>query len=143
MDDSIPAPADQLSYERAAAPWPLRWRTPGTVATGLLLAALLAACGSSSSSPPSSRAELKQTCQQVEAALSDGPDPEADPVGYAQAQIFPLRQIRTSDAKLRQAIDMLASAYEAFSSSHGAGHAKSAVTSASKAIEIICPGAAA
>lgn len=146
MDGRIPATAEQLSCERAAAPWPLRWRAPGTVAMALLLAALLAACGSSALSTPSlvfSRAEVKQACQQVEAVLSDGPDSEADPVGYAQAQILPLRQIRTSDAKLRQAIDTLASAYAAFSSSHGAGQAKSAVTSASKAIDVICPGVAA
>jgi hypothetical protein len=120
-----------------------RWRALGAVATAPLLAALLAACGSSSAPSASSRAEVKQTCRQVEAALSDGPDPEADPVGYAQAQILPLRQIRTSDGMLRQAIDMLASAYAAFSSSHGASHAKRAVTSASKAINVICPGVAA
>ncbi len=43
--------------------------------------------------PPARRS--KQTCKQVEAVLSDGPDPEADPVGYAQAQILPLREIHT------------------------------------------------
>ena len=39
--------------------------------------------------------------------LSNGPDPDADPVGYAQAQILPLREIDTSDANLHQAIDAL------------------------------------
>jgi hypothetical protein len=114
-----------------------RWRAPGAVAAVLLAATVvLAACRSSSS-----RAEVKQTCQQVEAVLSDGPEPQADPVGYAQAQILPLHQIHTSDGKLRQAIDKLASAYEAFSSSDGARQIEHTVTSASKAIDVICPGA--
>ena len=41
--------------------------------------------------------------------LSDGPDPDSDPVGYAEAQILPLGQIHTSDAQLRTAIGKLAS----------------------------------
>ncbi len=105
----------------------------------LPLAALLGACGSSSSS---SSATVARTCKQVEAVLSDGPDPEADPVGHAQAQILPLRQIRTSEGTLRRAIATLASAYEAFSSSNGASQATHAVASASKAIDVICPEAA-
>jgi hypothetical protein len=106
----------------------------------LALAVLLAACGSSSKTTPSSAQVQKQTCQQIEAALSDGPDPEADPVGHAQAQVLPLRQIHTTDAKLHQAIDTLASAYQAFSSSNGASSAKSAVGAATKTIEHLCPG---
>ncbi|HXB65746.1 MAG TPA: hypothetical protein VNV42_12830 [Solirubrobacteraceae bacterium] len=108
----------------------------------LLLLTALAACGSSSS--PSSSAEVKRTCQQVEAVLSDGPDPTADPVGYAEAQIFPLRQIRTSDGKLHQAIDTLASAYRAYSSTDGANAAvKDAADTAVGAINAACPEAGA
>jgi hypothetical protein len=119
-----------------------RWPKAGAVAMALLLAVLLAACGSSSSNAASSSAQVKQEgCQQVEAVLSDGPEPDADPVGYAQAQILPLRQIHTSDGKLHQEIDTLASAYQGFSSSNGASWAKSAVSTASKAIDVICPGA--
>ena len=119
---------------------PRWWRAPGAVATALALAVLLAACGSSSKSAPSSAQVKRETCQQIEAALSDGPDPEADPVGHAQAQVLPLRQIHTSDAKLHQSIDTLASAYQAFSSSNGSSSAKSAVSAASKTIEHLCPG---
>src|ERR1700728_2213452 len=51
-------------------------------------AALLSACGSSGSPPDAAAA--KSACQQVSAVLSDGPDPSADPVGYAEAQVVPL-----------------------------------------------------
>jgi hypothetical protein len=114
-----------------------------TILASLAVAAatLLTACGSSSKTTSSSAKVKKETCQQVAAVLSDGPEPEADPVGYAQAQVLPLRQIHTSDEKLHQAIDMLAATYQAFSSSNGASQAKSAVTTASKAIDTICPGA--
>jgi hypothetical protein len=122
-----------------------RWLV--AVAIAIALAVLLGACGSSSKPAPSSAqgapqsAQVKkQTCKQVEAALSDGPEPQADPVGYAQAQVLPLHQIYTSDGTLRQAIGTLAGAYQAFSSTHGASQAKSAVSAASKTIERLCPG---
>jgi predicted component of type VI protein secretion system len=106
----------------------------------MTLVMLLVACGSSSQPAPSSAQVKTQTCTQVEAALSDGPDTEADPVGHAQAQILPLREIHTTDGTLRQAIDVLAAAYHAFSSTHGASQAKSTVSAASKTIERLCPG---
>src|ERR1700728_839283 len=118
----------------------------GLTRLALMLAALsllslgAMACGSSSKPALSSAQVKKQTCQQVEAALSDGPDPEADPVGHAQAQILPLREIHTADGTLQQAIDTLAAAYQSFSSSDGSSAAKSAVSAASKTIEHLCPG---
>ena len=113
-----------------------------TATIALLVVALLDGCGSSHPSSPSATATVKQTCRQVEAALSDGPDPEADPVGHAQAQVLPLSQIHTSNERLQQEIDRLASAYRAFSASDGSSSAKSAVRLASKGIEGICPGVA-
>ena len=90
-----------------------------------------------------SRASTSKTCAQVAAVLSDGPDPGQDQVGYAEAQILPLSQIRTSDAQLRTAISKLASAYRAFfTSDGGSAAAKLAVASASKQINSFCPGAA-
>jgi predicted component of type VI protein secretion system len=115
-----------------------RW--PLAVALAIALTVALSACGSSSKPAPSSAQVKEQTCKQVEAALSDGPEPQADPVGHAQAQVLPLRQIRTSDKTLGQAIGALAGAYQAFSSSHGASPAKSAVSTASRKIERLCPG---
>jgi|HubBroStandDraft_3_1064219.scaffolds.fasta_scaffold25281_3 hypothetical protein len=118
-----------------------RRRAPCAVVAALALAMLLGACGASSKPTPSSAHVTKETCRQLEAVLSDGPEPAADPIGYAQAQILPLRQIHTTDAKLAEAIDTLASAYQGFSSSDGARSAKSAVSSASRAIDTICPAA--
>ncbi len=72
--------------------------------------------------------------------LSNGPDPTADPVGYAEAQVLPLRQIHTSQKTLQRAIDKLAAAYQAFSWSDGRA-GKPAVTQASRELNLICPGA--
>jgi predicted Zn-dependent protease len=111
--------------------------------TALGLAALLGACSSAAATSRTSPAAAARTaCRQVTAALSDGPDPDADPVGYAEAQVLPLGQIRTSDSQLRAAVTRLARAYQAFYASNGtSGGAKAAVTSASKRIDAFCPGA--
>jgi len=112
--------------------------------TVLGLAALLGACTSQApAAKPVSAAAVRATCTKVSAVLSDGPDPDADPVGYAEAQILPLGQIRTSDAQLRVAIGKLASAYRTFFDSNGSSStAKLAVAAASKQINSFCPGAA-
>jgi hypothetical protein len=108
------------------------------------LAALLGACSSQApAAKPVSAAAVRATCTKVSAVLSDGPDPDADPVGYAEAQILPLGQIRTSDVRLRAAIGKLASAYRTFFDSNGSSStAKLAVATASKQINSFCPGAA-
>ena len=76
--------------------------------------------------------------------LSDGPDPGADPVGYAQAQVLPLRQLKLTDAPLSTAVQTLASAYQAYSSGSNPGNATAAaaVAKAENAINTICPEAA-
>ncbi|MGA9114765.1 MAG: hypothetical protein WB802_13365 [Candidatus Dormiibacterota bacterium] len=102
------------------------------------MAAAVAGCGSAAPAPSGA---VTGTCQEVSAALSDGPDPSADPVGYAEAQVVPLRQITTSDASLRHAIGDLASAYEQFYSSNASSEASQAVSQASAEVDAICPGA--
>jgi hypothetical protein len=110
----------------------------------LFSAALLAACGSSSGSAQASGKATAGTCQTVSAALADGPDPDADPVGYALAQVLPLRQIKTSDQTLQKAIDNLASAYQQFYDANGAGNAaKHGLHQAAAKINVLCPGAGA
>ena len=76
--------------------------------------------------------------------LADGPDPGADPVGYAEAQVLPLRQLAISDATLHRAVLTLASAYETFSTSSSSTRAASAaaVTKAENEVNKICPQAA-
>ncbi|MGB7051209.1 MAG: hypothetical protein WBG41_06550 [Acidimicrobiales bacterium] len=108
-----------------------------------MLAGLLSGCGSGASAqPPTQSPAIRTTCQQVSAELSDGPDPGADPVGYALAQILPLQQIHTSDSALQADVDDLATAYQEFYSSNGDKVASKAVSKASDKVNAICPGAA-
>jgi hypothetical protein len=110
----------------------------------LVLAALLILSGCGSAARSGSAAATAKTCQRVSAVLSDGPDPDADPVGYAEAQILPLRQVAAPDNALRDAIRGLADAYQKFFASNGTSSAaKEAVAVASKKINSFCPGAAA
>ena len=117
----------------------------GTAAAFLALA--LAACGSASSQSSSTVSlgtAVQQDCTSVADVLSDGPDPGADPIGYAQAQVLPLRQLTISDATLRSAVQSLASAYQKYSSSTKSTRAADAVvvTKAENEVNKICPQAA-
>ena len=119
------------------------------LALAALMTLAVTACGSSSG-PPSSRSSSaallgmpkQQSCVAVGDVLSDGPDPGADPVGYAQAQILPLRQLKIADAPLRRAVQALASAYQAYSSSHGDPASTKQVSAAEQAVNALCPGVA-
>ena len=118
--------------------------------TLILTVALVCACGSSgqsstaaSPSASSSAAVIAATCEQVSSVLSDGPDPDADPVGFAEAHILLLRQISTPDQSLRGALSQLAEANQSFVASNGKSvNAKEAVAVADKKINSVCPGAA-
>ena len=117
----------------------------GTAAAFLALA--VAACGSASSQTSSTAAlgtAVQQDCTTISDVLSDGPDPGADPVGYAQAQVLPLRQLTISDATLHDAVLSLATAYEKFSTSTGPTRAAAALVVAKAEDEVnkICPQAA-
>jgi hypothetical protein len=117
----------------------------GTAAAFLVLAA--AACGSASSQSSSAVSlgtAVQQDCTTVADVLSDGPDPGADPVGYAQAQVLPLRQLTISDATLRSAVLSLATAYAKYSTSSGSTRAAAAlvVAKAENEVNKICPQAA-
>jgi hypothetical protein len=121
--------------------------TAGTAAA--LLAIAIAGCGSSaSSSRPSATAiagsAVQQDCTSVTDVLADGPDPDADSVGYAQAQVLPLQQLKIGDAALSRDVVALAHAYQAFSAGSGAGThaAAAAVTKAENSVNSICPQAA-
>jgi hypothetical protein len=116
----------------------------GTTVTFLALA--VAACGSASSQTSSTvilGSAVQQDCTSVADVLSDGPDSDADPVGYAQAQVLPLRQLSISDTSRHHAVLTLASAYEAYSTSSSSTRAASAaaVTKAENEVNKICPQA--
>ena len=76
--------------------------------------------------------------------LADGPDPDADPVGYAEAQVLPLRKLKLADGTLAHAVRQLDAAYKSFSSTDGARGTAAAteVSAAEKAVNAICPNAA-
>ena len=127
---------------RTVRPWAL-------LACAALAAGTLAACGSSGSSASASASALQgtarqQACTAVSSVLADGPDPDADSVGYAEAQVLPLSQLKLGDSAVQQAVGQLASAYKAFSTAGAtaAPAAAVAVSKAQKAVNALCPGAA-
>jgi hypothetical protein len=106
------------------------------------VAVAVTACGSSSSKAAASAGlgtQVQQECTAVTDVLSDGPDPDADAVGYAQAQVLPLRQLKITDAALHGDVLALANAYQAFSSGSGTA---ATVTKAENSVNSICPQAA-
>ncbi len=123
------------------------WPGPGMrvlalVSVGLAATMLVAACGSGSGRP--SAAAVSASCTQVSAMLSDGPDPGSDPVGYAEAQIKPLRALPIPDAGLRGTVDRLADAYAAvFASNDASATAKSRLATAIAALNRTCPNSGA
>ena len=124
----------------------------GAVAKALVLGALatmaLAACGSSSSSSSSQAAAVasvrQQDCTLIGGVLANGPDPAADPVGYAQAQVRPLRGLAIAEAPLHRAVLQLAAAYGAYVTATGAAAPAAAVqvSKSEAAVNAICPGVA-
>jgi hypothetical protein len=126
-----------------------RTRAGGSLAMmALAMMALISACssGGQTAAPTASTTQTaaQQTCQTVSDVLADGPDPDADPVGHAQAQILPLEQLHTTDQTLSKAISALASDYSSYVSANGTDKAAtSALTAAINKINALCPGAGA
>jgi hypothetical protein len=124
-------------------------RLLAVLALAAVTSATAAACGSSSSSTTasatSSASALSQDCTAVSGVLANGPDSTADSVGYAEAQILPLKQLKLSTAKLQSAVTKLDAAFTAFvaaKSSSTQTQAAVQVTSTENAVNAICPGAA-
>jgi hypothetical protein len=128
----------------SAGRWPQPIRALVLPASGLLALWAVTACGSSPHSGANVGSKITQDCTAVSDVLSDGPDPDADSVGYAQAQVLPLRQLKISAANLRTAVNNLDDAYQQFSSSTGTAQdaAGVKVSSAQTALNNICPGVA-
>jgi hypothetical protein len=119
-------------------------RTLGLLASSGLIALALSACGNSPSASSSSLSAKQQGCTAVSDVLSNGPDPDVDPVGYAEAQVLPLGQLKLSDTALSQTVRRLDAAYKAFSATTGAKGTPAAisVSAAQHAVNAICPNAA-
>jgi hypothetical protein len=122
----------------------MRSDSRGTVAALIAFSALIIPLAACSSSHPAASASTRKTCAQIRAVLSDGPDPSQDQVGYAEAQILPLRQVRAATPALRNAIGELADAYDRFFASGGKSPAATrAVAAAATHLDKLCPGAGA
>lgn len=85
---------------------------------------------------------MTAACARVAATLADGPDPSADPVGHAEAQIIPLRKIHSSDPALQAALRGLDSGYARLYETNGAKRAERLLSRAVQIMNGICPGAA-
>jgi hypothetical protein len=118
---------------------------PGLVGLASLALAgpLLAACSSGSPSGSSSQAQAPAAfCQKVLAVLSDGPDPDADPVGYALSQIAPLSKIHPSDQALAQRISALITADRALVADGSDHSATKDIAKDDAGLNKVCPGVA-
>jgi hypothetical protein len=119
---------------------------PLAIAVWLLAPALLAlaGCGSSSSGADttSSAVATPPVCTQIAGVLGNGPDPDADPVGYAEAQIGPLAAIHATTPTLQLAISALDLAYRHEFADHASPASKAAVKRAQHEVNTLCPGAA-
>jgi len=119
-------------------------RRPGTPAVLIACSAAIIGLAACSSSHPAVSAGTTRTCAQVRAVLSDGPDPGQDEVGYAEAQILPLREVHGATPALRKAITGLADAYDQFFASGGKSPAATrAVAAAAADMNKLCRGAGA
>jgi hypothetical protein len=108
-------------------------------ASVLVTAVLVTACGSGSGGQAAASA-VSASCTQISAMLSDGPDPGSDPVGYAEAQIRPLRALHIPQAGLRSTVGRLAGAYAAvFASNDKSAAAGSELKAAVAALNKVCP----
>jgi hypothetical protein len=114
------------------------------VASVALTVPLWAACGSSGSGGAAASTHAPTAvCQKILAVFSDGPDPDADPVGYALSQILPLGQIHTSDQAVSTSLHSLIAADQALVKSNGADKtAKADIKKADKSLNTACPGVA-
>jgi len=114
------------------------------MASVALAVPLWAACGSSGSGGGAASAHASTAvCQKILAVLSDGPDPDADPVGYALSQILPLGQVHTSDQAVSTTLHSLIAADHALVKSNGADKtAKADIKKADDSLNTACPGVA-
>lgn len=135
------SPTDPARWVRALA------RPLVLLAVTALAVTAVAACGSSPTGTSDTAlfgSTRQQECTAVAAVLSDGPDPTADPVGYAQAQVLPLRQLKLSITGLRKAVANLADAYDVLAHTPTTANTTQAlrVSKAEAAVNAICPRAA-
>jgi hypothetical protein len=119
----------------------MSWRGMAAMASLAVATGLVSATGISSAAAATKHGPARQ-CTAVADVLADGPTADVDPVGYAEAQILSLRQLKLSDPTLRRAVQQLDSAYVAVNVSNGSHKAKAAAKVAEARLNAICPTAA-
>jgi hypothetical protein len=104
----------------------------------------LAGCGSSSSGDNAAAGVVPTPpiCTQIGGVLGNGPDPDADPVGYAEAQIHPLAAIHASNPTLQHALTALDAAFRREFADNASATSKAAVKRAQHQVNALCPGVA-
>jgi hypothetical protein len=114
------------------------------LASVALAVPLWAACGSTGSGGGAANGHPSSAvCQKILAVLSDGPDPDADPVGYALSQILPLGQVRTADLTVSATLHSLIEADRALVKSNGSDKTATAdIKKADTSLNTACPGVA-
>jgi hypothetical protein len=117
------------------------WVRRAPLVVAALTVPLLAACGSSS--PASAAKAPTSLCNKIQGVLSDGPDPDADPVGYALSQILPLGEIHSSDSSVQHTLASLVAADKNLVKSNGSDKADSTTIKKDNAmLNKACPGVA-
>jgi hypothetical protein len=109
---------------------------PVAIVSLFLAAVVLSSCGTSS--PSKSSAAITSACTHVTNALADGPDPDSDPIGYAEAQIIPLGRIVVSDHTLQRAIAKLDDAYKKVFQTNAAAGTSNAAKEALRTVDRLC-----
>jgi hypothetical protein len=116
-------------------------RTGAVVAGAIALASVLATSGvtGTPAASASTSSSLTTSCRSVTNVLSEGPTPSVDFVGYAEAQILPLRKLKITDTSLKKAVSGLDKAYEKVYATNGSKASTKASAAAFKSVKRICP----
>jgi hypothetical protein len=105
-----------------------------SVAAVFACAFALSACGTPTA--------LQVACNKVSAVLADGPNPKADPIGYAEAQMGPLLLVHAPTKALRSALEDLSAAYVQYFTTNGDAASKRILSRTTEQLTDVCPSLA-
>jgi hypothetical protein len=117
-------------------------RTLAAIVSLVVASGLVATIDTVSATAATTKHGPARQCTAVADVLANGPTTDVDPVGYAEAQVLSLRQLKLSDPTLRRAVQQLDSAYAAVNASNGSHKAEAAAKVAEARVDAICPTAA-
>jgi hypothetical protein len=114
-------------------------RTSAGAVAVVLLGLTLGGCGAGASTHAD---RVGQACTEIGDVLANGPDPVADPVGYAEAQIRGLAALEHAAPSLHQVVVALDDAYVQVVGANGSPASLRVEARESAALDARCPGAA-